>query len=96
MCDYQDSVTTGQTDTQTDGQMPDKVIPTCCYASQATQKVFLQTESFQQTIMHLQITDKFCHSDVLYLLVHDCITYKLANCYNIIKTEIRQLINKIT
>ena len=33
MCDYQESVTTGQTDRQT----PDKVIPMCCYASQATQ-----------------------------------------------------------
>ena len=34
MCDYQESVTTGQTDRQT----PDKVIPMCRYASQATQK----------------------------------------------------------
>ena len=33
-CDYQESVTTGQTDRQT----PDKVIPMCRYASQATQK----------------------------------------------------------
>ena len=32
-CDYQESVTTGQTDRQT----PDKVIPVCLYASQATQ-----------------------------------------------------------
>ena len=41
MRDYQDSVTTGQTDVQTDGQTdrktPDKVIPMCRYASQATQ-----------------------------------------------------------
>ena len=29
MRDYQESVTTGQTD----GQIPDKVIPMCCYAS---------------------------------------------------------------
>ena len=35
MRDYQESVTTGQTDRQT----PDKVIPMCRYASQATQKV---------------------------------------------------------
>ena len=34
-CDYQESVTTGQTDRQT----PDKVVPMCRYASQATQKV---------------------------------------------------------
>ena len=32
MCDYQESVTTGQTDTRTDGQMSDKVIPMCSYA----------------------------------------------------------------
>ena len=43
--DYQESVTTGQTDTRTDKtdgwtdrQTPDKVIPMCRYASQATQK----------------------------------------------------------
>ena len=36
--DYQESVTTGQTHGQTDGQTPDKVIPRCRYASQATQK----------------------------------------------------------
>ena len=29
MCDYQESVTIGQTDT--DGQTPDKVIPMCCF-----------------------------------------------------------------
>ena len=37
-CNYQESVTTGQTDGQTDKQTPDKVIPMCRYASQATQK----------------------------------------------------------
>ena len=36
MRDYQESVTTGQTD----GEMPDKVIPMCCYALQATQKLY--------------------------------------------------------
>ena len=36
--DYQESVTIGQTDTRTHRQTPDKVIPMCCYASQATQK----------------------------------------------------------
>ena len=36
--DYQESVTTGQTDTRTHRQTPDKVIPMCRYASQATQK----------------------------------------------------------
>ena len=38
MHDYQESVTTRQTDGQTDRQRPDKVIPMCSYASQATQK----------------------------------------------------------
>ena len=42
MRDYQESVTTGQTDRQTNRQTnrqtPDKVIPMCRYASQATQK----------------------------------------------------------
>ena len=42
MRDYQESVTTGQThtDRQTDRQTPDKVIPMCRYASQATQKAW--------------------------------------------------------
>ena len=39
MRDYQESVTTGQTDGQTDRQTPDKVIPMCRYASHATKKV---------------------------------------------------------
>ena len=38
MHDYQESVTTGQTDRHTHRQMPDNVIPMCHYASQATQK----------------------------------------------------------
>ena len=40
MRDYQESVTTGQTDrrTETDTQTPDKMIPMCRFASQATQK----------------------------------------------------------
>ena len=37
MRDYQESVTTGQTDGRTDRQTPDKVIPMCRYASQAAQ-----------------------------------------------------------
>ena len=36
MCDYQESVTTGQTHRQ---KTPDKVIPLCHYALQVTQKV---------------------------------------------------------
>ena len=40
MCDYQESVTIGQTDRlrQVHRQTPDIVIPMCRYASQATQK----------------------------------------------------------
>ena len=42
MCDYQESVTTGQThgrtDRQNDRQTPDKVIPMCRFASQAAKK----------------------------------------------------------
>ena len=38
MRDYQENGTTGQTDPQTDGQTPEKVIPMCRYASQRTQK----------------------------------------------------------
>ena len=41
--DYQESVTIGQTDARTHArthrQTPDKVIPMCRYASQATQKL---------------------------------------------------------
>ena len=38
MRDYQESVTTGHTDGRTDQQAPDKEIPMCRYASQATKK----------------------------------------------------------
>ena len=38
MRDYQESVTTRQTDGRRDRQTPDKVIPMCRYTSQATQK----------------------------------------------------------
>ena len=38
MPDYQESVTIGQTHRQMDRQTPDKVIPMCRYALQATQK----------------------------------------------------------
>ena len=38
MHDSQESVTTGQTYGGMDRQTPDKVIPMCRYASQATQK----------------------------------------------------------
>ena len=41
MRDYQESVTIGKTDTRTHRQTPDKVIPMCCYASQATQKMIV-------------------------------------------------------
>ena len=41
--DYQESVTTGQTDARTHRQTPDKVIPMCRYASQATQKLCISS-----------------------------------------------------
>ena len=48
ICDYQESVTTGQT--------PDKVIPMCRYASQTTQKDFLK--AITGNTVH---QGKFCH-----------------------------------
>ena len=57
MGDYQESVTTGQTHRQTDGQTLDKVIPKCHYASQMTKKCKkkLNTErlKFQDFKKHL-------------------------------------------
>ena len=50
MCDYKESVTTGQTDTRTDRQTPDKVIPMCHFASQATQKVDWHNRETNKTI----------------------------------------------
>ena len=48
MCDYQESVTTRQTDRHADGRTdrytPDKVIPMCRYASSATQKTKIETK----------------------------------------------------
>ena len=55
MRDYQESVTTGQTDRRTDRQTPDKVIPMCRYASQATQKL-----KGQPCIGHRSIISKSC------------------------------------
>ena len=48
MRDYQESATTEQThtDRQKDRQMPDKVIPMCHYASQATQQICRGLEFF--------------------------------------------------
>ena len=54
MRDYQESVTIGQTDTRTHRQTPDKVIPMCRYASQATQ----QSSYFKQYL--------FINSDIKY------------------------------
>ena len=45
MRDYQESVTTGQTDGRTDRQTPDKVTPMCRYASQATQKRIFRSQN---------------------------------------------------
>ena len=63
MRDYQESVTTGQTDRHThiDRQKPDKVIPICRYALQATQKVIcpcsfnLEAQKFAVRYQSLQV-----------------------------------------
>ena len=54
--DYQESVTTGQTDALTHRQTPDKVIPMCRYASQATQK--LEHESHQISTLIFSISSR--------------------------------------
>ena len=43
----QESVTTGQTHGRTDGKTPDKVIPMCHYASQATQHGAIKSNAWQ-------------------------------------------------
>ena len=51
--DYQESVTTGQTDARTHRQTLDKVIPMCRYASQTTQKsMVLKTKFSRQTWLY--------------------------------------------
>ena len=57
MRDYQESVTTGQTERSTDRQTPNKVIPMCRYALQATQKAAYQ-ESVTTGQTHRQTPDK--------------------------------------
>ena len=49
MRDYQESVTTEQTDAETDRQTPDKVIPMCRNASQAIQKLWYWHNCFSTT-----------------------------------------------
>ena len=62
MRDYQESVTTGQTDGQTDRQMPDKVIPMCRYASQATQKWRIAGSNQQPLDQHPStLPTELCH-----------------------------------
>ena len=60
-CNYQESVTTGQTDRQTYRQTPDKVIPMCRYASQATQKLKKFTTSqwcFEKSLVLYEVHSK--------------------------------------
>ena len=54
MRDYKESVTTRQTDRQT----PDKVIPMCGYASQATQKVQPQIMRYSDKLKLQQIGEE--------------------------------------
>ena len=48
-CDYR---TDRQTNTRTDKQKPDKVIPMCRYASQATQKFFIEKSYVNLPCLH--------------------------------------------
>ena len=52
-CDYQESVTTGQTNRQT----PDKVIPMCRYASQATQKLWQHSQECMCLLRNIAMRD---------------------------------------
>ena len=65
MRDYQESVTTGQTDTRTDVQKDtqDKVIPMCNYASQAPQKWHLHTFAY---LLRVHMTKKI-HEEYIYI-----------------------------
>ena len=69
MRDYQKSATNGQTHRQTnrrtDSQTPDKAIPMCRYASQATQKLFIcvtLTNGIRQYIKFINCISIFNHS----------------------------------
>ena len=57
MCDYQESLTTRQTD----GQTPDKVIPMCHYALQATQKPYSPLQCTCIKHFHLHILTANSH-----------------------------------
>ena len=61
MRDYQESVTTGQTDGQTDRHRPDKVIPMCRYASQATQNVIAKIKKLPRKD---KLTDRPCKTQM--------------------------------
>ena len=69
-CDYQ---TDTLTDRQTDRQMPDKVIPMCRFASQATQKLWLKS-------LHIQkIHSSVCPFKVSLLISHHLTIPMLLN-----------------
>ena len=60
MRDYQESVTSGQTDRQT----PDKIIPMCHYALQATQKQGM-TDRQTHTWMERHDTEHLCSEECM-------------------------------
>ena len=71
MCDYQESVTTGQTDTQTDRQTPDKVIPMCRYGSQATQLILFAGDtinSLHKLLVNIRMKGTYVFCDGVWMV----------------------------
>ena len=64
--DYQESVTTGQTHTHTHRQTPDKVIPMCRYASQATQVIPMCRYASQATQKAIDYVGKILQQQELF------------------------------
>ena len=87
MRDYQESVTIGQTDTHTHRQTPDKVIPMCRYASQATQKLSLKETNLHVTLTFLCICFLLVHWTGLvphffYVIDDTMLTQKICNLWS--------------
>ena len=60
MRDYQESVTIGQTGTRKHRQTPDKVIPMCRYASQATQQLGI-SKKYRTVHLHARPSTEMSH-----------------------------------
>ena len=83
--DYQESVTIGQTDARTHRQTPDKVIPMCRYASQATQK--LCYSEFIFFIRRLLLISYFMATQGIVKLLSRGSGEDLGNCCKRLKAE---------